>query len=215
MPYPLTQFVKEHNNGVLASVVLEYQSGMAWGRDAEEQVNASFVSSNWFDEIGYGAAHGRVLSDALDTRAGAPVVVLSFTFWRNRLGADPNVVGSIVYIDRKPVTIAGVAAAALPGLDFNVPDMFLPITQREYFYPQSTLLRSWSDEAVDMYARLAPRCVRRRCARSAADDHAGSVGRARRGQERRVARAAAGHSQLHARRASVRPCSPSSPCSAR
>ena len=116
----------------------------------------SFVSSNWFDEIGYGAAHGRVLSEALDTRADAPVVVLSYTFWRNRLGADPNVVGTIAYIDRKPVTIAGVAAAALPGLDFNVPDMFLPITQREYFYPQSTLLRSWNDEAVDMYARLAP-----------------------------------------------------------
>ena len=156
VPYPLTQFVKDSSAGVLASVVLEYQSGMGWGRDAEEQVNASFVSSNWFEEIGYGAAHGRVLSDALDTRAGEPVVVLSYTFWRNRLGSDPNVVGSIVYIDRKPVTIAGVAAAALSGLDFNVPDMFLPITQRESFYPQSTLLRSWNDEAVDMYARLAP-----------------------------------------------------------
>jgi len=154
--YPLTQFVKEHSDGVLASVVLEYQSGIAWGRDAEEQVNALFVSSNWFEEVGYGAAHGRVLGEALDGRADAPVVVLSYAFWRNRLGSDPNVVGSIAYIDRKPVTIAGVAAAALPGLDFNVPDMFLPMLQREYFYPQSTLLRSWSDEAVDMYGRLAP-----------------------------------------------------------
>jgi predicted permease len=156
VPYPMTQFVKDHNNGVLASVVLEYQSGLAWGRDAEEQVNASFVSSNWFEEIGYGAAHGRVLSDVLDTSDEAPVVVLSYGFWRNRLGSDPNVVGNIAYIDRKPVTIAGVAAAALPGLDFNVPDMFLPITQREYYYPQSLLLRSWSDDAVDMYGRLAP-----------------------------------------------------------
>jgi predicted permease len=156
VPYPLAQFVKEHNNGVLASVVLEYQSGMGWGRDAQEQVDASFVSGNWFDEIGYGAAHGRVLSETLDTSSGAAVAVVSYNFWRNRLGSDPNVVGSIAYIDRQPVTIAGVAAAALPGLDFNVPDMFLPITQREYFYPQSTLLRSWGDEAVDMYARLAP-----------------------------------------------------------
>ena len=131
VPYPMTQFVKDHNNGVLTAVVLEYQSGLAWGRDAEEQVNASFVSSNWFEEIGYGAAHGRVLSDVLDTSNEAPVVVLSYAFWRNRLGSDPNVVGSIAYIDRKPVTIAGVAAAALPGLDFNVPDMFLPITQRD------------------------------------------------------------------------------------
>jgi predicted permease len=156
VPYPLTQFVKENNNGVLASVVLEYQSNMAWGRDAEDQVNASFVSSNWFDELGYGAAHGRVLSDALDTRAGTPVVVLSHTYWRNRLGSDPSVVGSVVYVDRKPVTVAGIAAAALPGFDFNVPDMFLPVEQREYFYPESTLLRAWDDEALDMYGRLAP-----------------------------------------------------------
>ena len=155
VPYPLTQFVKDNNNGVLASVVLEYQSSLGWGRDAEEQVNASFVSSNWFEEIGYGALHGRVLSEAIDVPAGVPVVVLSYTFWRNRLGADPNVVGSVAYIDRKPVTVAGVAAAALPGLDFNVPDMFLALPQREYLYPQSTLLRSWDDEAVDMYARLA------------------------------------------------------------
>jgi predicted permease len=156
VPYPLTQFVKDNSAGVLDSVVLEYQSGIAWGRDAESQIKASFVSNNWFDEIGYGAEHGRVLSDALDAPAEAPpVVVLSHTFWRNRLGADPNVVGTIAYIDRKPVTIAGVAAGALPGLDFVVPDVFLPLTQREYFYPESTLLRSWSDEAVDMYARLS------------------------------------------------------------
>ena len=156
VPYPLTQFVKENNSGVLAAVVLEHQSSIAWGRDAEEQVNASFVSSNWFDEIGYGAVRGRVLTETIDGRPGAPVAVLSFTYWRNRLGSDPRVVGSVVYIDRKPVTVAGVAAAALPGLDFNVPDLFLPIEQREYFYPQSTLLRSWREEAVDMYGRLAP-----------------------------------------------------------
>ena len=156
VPYPLTQFVKEHHNGALASVVLEYQSPIAWGRNAEDQINASFVSSNWFDEIGYGAEHGRVLHDTIDGPGDPPVVVISYTFWRNRLGADPNVVGTTAYIDRKPVIIAGVAAAALPGLDFNVPDAFLPLVQREYFYPQSTLLRSWDDEAVDMYARLAP-----------------------------------------------------------
>src|SRR5436190_1343817 len=38
VPYPLTQFVRGANNGVLASVVVEYQSGMGWGRDGQEQV---------------------------------------------------------------------------------------------------------------------------------------------------------------------------------
>ena len=52
------------------------------------------------------------------------------------------------------MTIAGVAPAALPGLDFNVPDVFVPIAQREYFYPESTMLRAWGEGTVDMYGRL-------------------------------------------------------------
>jgi putative ABC transport system permease protein len=84
------------------------------------------------------------------------VVVVSHAFWRNHLGADPAVIGRIAYVDRKPVTIAGVASAAVPGLDYTVPDVFLPIEQRDQLYPQGRLLRSWDDEAVDMYARLAP-----------------------------------------------------------
>ena len=156
VPYPLAQFVKEHNS-VLAAVTVETSAtSVAWGRDAAEQINASFVSANWFDELGYGPLHGRVLSDALDTRADVPAVVISYTFWNTRLGADPNVVGTTAYVDRNPVTIAGVAPAALPGLDYNVPDIFVPIEQREYFYPQSALLRAWDGDGngVDMYGRL-------------------------------------------------------------
>ena len=155
LPYPLAQFVKDHNT-VLAAVTVATTESVAWGRDAAEQVNASFVSANWFDELGYGPLHGRVLSDALDTRSDVPAVVLSYTFWNRRLGADPNVVGTIAYVDRHPVTIAGVAPAALPGLDYNAPDIFVPIAQREYFYPQSALLRAWDGDGngVDMYGRL-------------------------------------------------------------
>lgn len=155
VPYPLSQYVRDHNS-VLDAVVVEYGSDIAWGRDADEQVKAHFVSSNWFDALGYGPAHGRVFNEAIDTGNGAPAAVVSHTFWKTRMGADPNVVGTVAYIDRKPVTIAGVAAAALPGFDYTVPDVFLPIVQREYFYPQSPLLRIWDNDGVDMYAKLKP-----------------------------------------------------------
>ena len=153
VPYPLTQFIREQNS-VLQAITVEYGGSIAWGRDAAEQIRASFISANWFDEIGYGPLHGRVFSEALDTRAHAPSVVLSHAFWSRRLGANPSVVGTTAYIDRQPVTIAGVAPASLPGLDFNVPDVFLAIEQRDYFYPQSTLLTAWQGDGVDMYARL-------------------------------------------------------------
>jgi predicted permease len=155
VPYPVAEFVKQ-NNSVLAAVMVEAGSNIAWGQDAAEQIEASFVSTNWFDELGYGPVHGRVLSDALDGFADAPSVVLAYTFWQSRLGGDRNVVGSIAYLDRKPVTVVGIAPKALPGLDFDLPDVFIPIAQREYFYPQSEFLRAWNTETVAMYGRFLP-----------------------------------------------------------
>ena len=155
VPYPVAEFVKQ-NNGPLAAVMVEAAASIGWGPDAVEQIEASFVSTNWFDELGYGPLHGRLLSDALDADAAAPSVVLAYTFWQSRLGGNPNVIGMTAYLDRKPVTVVGVAPKALPGLDFDAPDVFVPIAQREYFYPQSAFLRAWNTETVAMYGRFRP-----------------------------------------------------------
>jgi hypothetical protein len=153
VPYPVAEFV-EHNNAVLASVMVEAGSTIAWGSDAAEQIEASFVSTNWFDELGYGPLLGRVLRDDIDRTAGIPSVVLGYTFWQSRLGGDPAVIGTTAYLDRKPVTIVGVAPKTMPGLDFDVPAIFVPIVQREYFYPRSHFLAAWNTDTVAMYGRF-------------------------------------------------------------
>jgi predicted permease len=155
VPYPVADFVKE-NNTVLSAVMVEAASNIAWGADASEQIEGSFVSTNWFDELGYGPLHGRVLSDALDANAAAPSIVVSYAFWKSRLGGDPNIVGTTAYLDRKPVTVVGVAPKGLPGLDYDTPDVYVPIVQREYFYPQSAFLHAWNSDAVAMYGRFRP-----------------------------------------------------------
>src|SRR6185503_18397280 len=153
VPYPLAEFVRDHNS-VLAAVLVESSGSVGWGRDAAQQVGASFVSTNWFNELGYGPLDGRMLTDSLDATTDVPPVVLGYTFWHNRLGAAPNLIGSIAHVDRKPVRIVGIAPAALPGLELDVPDVFIPIRQREYFYPESTLLRDWTNGSVGLYGRL-------------------------------------------------------------
>lgn len=155
VPYPLAEFVKQNNN-VLTAVLVESQASVAWGQAASEQIDSSFVSPNWFEELGYGPLHGRMLTEAIDTQSDMPAIVVSYAFWSTRLGSDPNVVGSTAYIDRKPVTIAGVAPKEFPGLDFTVPSIFIPITQREYFYPQSSFLHAWNSATVDLYGVLRP-----------------------------------------------------------
>jgi predicted permease len=154
VPYPVAEFIATHND-VLDAVLIEASDDIAWGRDAEGQVEGSFVSSNWFDELGYGPLHGRVFSDALDAGGGGVTgVVVGYRFWRNRLGANPDIVGTTAYLDRKPVVIVGVAPLELPGLDFDAPDVFIPVAQREYFYPHSEFLRAWRTDSVAMYGRF-------------------------------------------------------------
>jgi predicted permease len=153
VPYPLAEFVREHNSA-LAAVMVESSGNVAWGSDAANQIGASFVSTNWFAELGYGPVEGRLFSDPVDGTSDRPSVVLGYTFWRSRLGAAPNLVGTTAYIDRKPVTIIGIAPAAIPGLELDVPDVFIPIRQREYFYPQSAFLHDWTADGVAMYGRL-------------------------------------------------------------
>ena len=151
--YPLVETVRRRNTA-LAAVLMESSERLAWGRDAADGIAADFVSANWFQELGYGAVEGRVFSDAVDDGGSAPSVVLGHTFWRTRLGSAPNLVGTTAYIDRKPVTIVGIAPAAMPGLELDVPDVFVPIQQRDYFYPEDSFLRDWQRNTVTMYGRL-------------------------------------------------------------
>jgi predicted permease len=153
VPYPFAEYISSHSS-VLATVLVETSGSVAWGRDAADHIGASFVSTNWFSELGYSAAYGRVFADSVDATSDVPNVVLGHTFWRNRLGAASNLVGTTAHIERKPVRIVGIAPAELPGLELDVPDVYIPIRQREYFFPESTLLRDWSGGAVGMYGRL-------------------------------------------------------------
>ncbi len=62
-----------------------------------------------------------------DTFNPPSTVILSHAFWQSRFGADPAVVGSTVYLDNLPVTIAGVLPPGfqllLPGGGEAEPDM--------------------------------------------------------------------------------------------
>ena len=128
------------NSDVLAAVLVESQDQRWHGaRQADRaQSTASFVSPNWFDELGYGPLHGRVLSDALDARTPMRRPSCSATpFWKSRLGGDPDTRSAgYAYLDRKAVMVVGIAPKEMPGLDFDVPDRSsYPIAHREYFYP--------------------------------------------------------------------------------
>src|SRR5438046_4740872 len=59
-----------------------------------EPANAEIVSGSYFRVLGVRPALGRLIDESDDVQPGAhPVVVVSFDYWRNRLGGAGDVIG--------------------------------------------------------------------------------------------------------------------------
>lgn len=154
IPFPATQFIRDHN-GVLSAVLTSHASDVVWGDDPNDRLDALYVSANWFTELGYRAAVGRVFVEA-DERADAePVAVVSHAFWRARLNGEP-VAGRTVRINDRPATVVGVAPAGFPGLEMDDPQVWLLIQQIEHFNPGIPFKNDWAGHNTRLYGRLKP-----------------------------------------------------------
>jgi predicted permease len=129
------------------------------GKDGGERVMGFHVSADYFRLFGLEPARGRFILPEEDRRgAAAPVAVLSHRFWRNRLGADPDVIGSTIRLNRMPFQVVGIAPEDFTGHVVAVqPDVFVPLHA-------STLLGTREPAAFEnrlwgwlyVVARLAP-----------------------------------------------------------
>ncbi|MGA2571374.1 MAG: ABC transporter permease [Terracidiphilus sp.] len=93
-------------------------------------LRGEFVSGNYFATLGLGATAGRVFGES-DDRAGAtPVVVLNYRAWQTEFGGDPSIVGSTIYIQTKPFTVAGIAPPGFYGdrLSAAPPALWMPLS---------------------------------------------------------------------------------------
>jgi predicted permease len=80
------------------------------GAGDPERVRMTAASASLFRVLGIRPSIGSVFTDAEET---SPVVVLSEGLWRQRFGADRNVLGRIVQLDGQPRTVVGVVSDAL------------------------------------------------------------------------------------------------------
>ena len=72
------------------------------------QVDASAVSSGFFETLGVTPMLGRIFSPEEDQPGHTNVVVLSYRFWQEHLGANPEIVGHNITMDGQNYLVAGV-----------------------------------------------------------------------------------------------------------
>jgi len=141
-----------------AAVSMTTPASLAVG-DELSWTHGQIVSANFFDLLGVQPLLGRGFQPGEDTVPGGnPVVVIGERLWRRHFGADPQIVGKTVDLNRHRFTVVGVAPAVFRGTmngqrsEFWAPvSMFREITSRGDFSLQRRNYRGFHT-----IARLKP-----------------------------------------------------------
>src|SRR5262245_21083597 len=116
--------------------------------DVPEVISGGRVSEGFFRVFGAPIARGRSFTSDEDLPNAAPVVVLSHTFWRDRLAADPDVVGKTVSLSGATYTVVGVVGEGFDLRELGDPEVFIPLALDPATTEQAHTFRA--------AARLAP-----------------------------------------------------------
>jgi macrolide transport system ATP-binding/permease protein len=118
-PYPEFQDIRAQTTNIFSDVAAAqvYQmDGVSWGTQSQPMW-ASYVTGNLFDVLGIKPAAGRLLFPGEGSARGAdPVLVISHSYWKSHFNADPDIVGQKVTVNRRPMTVVGVAPEGFRGL---------------------------------------------------------------------------------------------------
>lgn len=119
-------------------------------------VGAVLVNCSYFHVFGFDHPQmGRFFNSTECQRdARAQVAVLSESFWRSKLGADPRIVGKVIHLNGLPFQVVGVvsadAANYLPG------GIFIPYTAQPLLDRSHNLLASPDTPWLQVAGRLRP-----------------------------------------------------------
>src|SRR3984893_16430572 len=132
LAYPELRDVRDDHTVFSAVAGVEVQEFGLEANGVTRHVWGYEVSGQYFEVVGIKPFLGRLLERSDDDHPGASeAAVLSWPAWKSDFGADPNVVGTAVRIDKHPYTIVGVTPEGFYGTErFTQPDIFVPMANQ-------------------------------------------------------------------------------------
>ena len=121
-----------------------------------EQLQAVFVSSNYFRALGTDPALGRLFGPAEDGEVPtSDVVVLSYGLWQRRFAGDPKVIGTVLRIGPRQFTVIGVTRKEFTGTSPDRVDVWIPLSHaRALGLVGPNALGSWGAVWLRLHVRL-------------------------------------------------------------
>jgi predicted permease len=119
-----------HFDGVLAAFATVVN---VRGAGPAERAEVELVSGNYFEVLGMNPFAGRWLTEA---DAHAPVAVVSYAFWQNRMDGESAAVGRTIQVNNMAWTVVGVAPPGFGGLDRAYQRaLFVPLGMKPHVTP--------------------------------------------------------------------------------
>jgi predicted permease len=155
LPYDALPAAQPLFSGMFARYAMSLNVGYGGQTD---RVSGELVSGTYFPVLGVGAAVGRVITPEDDrVRAGHPVAVLSYEYWRTRFSAETNVVGKTIVVNNYPLTIIGVSQAGFDGVDIGyAPSVRVPMMMKAQMTPQWDDLDNRRSRWANVFGRMKP-----------------------------------------------------------
>jgi predicted permease len=136
----------------------DFIANMAF-QSAATYENGALVSGNYFDVLKVKPLLGRLIGPQDDVAIGEGLVaVVSYQYWRDRLGSDPNAIGKSLTVNAQTLTIVGVVPETFEGVMRGYdPAIYVPLTLRWLMQPEQPR-NDTNRQAYWLYlfGRLAP-----------------------------------------------------------
>lgn len=120
-----------------------------------EKISAGWCSWNFFHVLGVQPILGRTFAPYDDRPDSNATVMLVYSFWKRRYGADPNIVGKQIYLDARPYTVIGVLPESFIYTGAMGGDKIQTWTTVRHEAP-ADMLKTYEDHEFVGIARLAP-----------------------------------------------------------
>jgi predicted permease len=144
----------------LAGLAAHVGTPLSFSGGTTERIRGDLVTGNYFTTLGVRPALGRLLLPEDDGPPGAhPVAVLSYGFWQQTFGAEPQVIGREIALNNHNFTIVGVAAEGFGGTMAGTPiDLWLPLAMQPQAIPRMSagIFHDRSAGWLGLFGRLKP-----------------------------------------------------------
>ncbi|HEV2490880.1 MAG TPA: ADOP family duplicated permease [Candidatus Acidoferrales bacterium] len=126
------------------------------GLGEPREVRAGVVGGTYFEVMGLHPVLGRLIGPSDDGPKAAGVVVLTYPFWKNVLGGDPNVLGKTVRLGSFGERSATVIGVLEPSVPYPADTEIIANIVTSPHHLSATMVTGRVHRMTDLFGRLAP-----------------------------------------------------------